>query len=871
MVDVRTQENKPTTKYLKDYRKPDFLIERVDLNFDLHDDVTHVTSKMHLKRQGEANASLVLNGTDMTLVSAKIDGADVDYTVDDEHLTIDNVPNEFILEISNDIDPASNTALEGLYVSNGMFCTQCEAQGFRRITYFIDRPDVMSVYTVRIEAEKEKYPVLLSNGNNIESGDLTGDRHFVTWHDPFPKPCYLFALVGGDLEYLEDQFTTQSGRNVTLRIYVEESDLDKCPHAMKSLIASMKWDEEVYGLEYDLDIFNIVAVSHFNMGAMENKSLNIFNTKCILAKAETATDNDFSFIETVVAHEYFHNWTGNRVTCRDWFQLSLKEGLTVFRDHEFSADMGSRAVTRINEVRTLRQHQFAEDSGPMAHPVRPESYIEINNFYTMTVYEKGSEVIRMMHRILGPEKYRKAMDLYFERHDGQAVTCEDFVKAMEDGSGVDLGQFRLWYSQAGTPEVTVTSNFDEKSNSYTLNFTQKVPVTPGQENKKSMHIPIELGLLDENGDELLDEGTRLINLNNETETIQFENIKSRPVPSILRGFSAPVKLKTDLTRDDQLFLIGHDNDSFNRWEAAQEISTDIILSLVDDLRNGQDLHLDDRYIDAMGLVLKDRANDRAFTAEMLSLPSEGLLGQQKQPIDVDGIHEARKLVVRGLATALKDELIATYHECGTNEAYEYTPEAVGRRRLKNMVLGYLMELETPEIFKLCDEQFNTATNMTDEIAAFTFLVDSDAQSREDAINSFYNKWHKDELVLDKWFSAQAMSSRSDVIDRVEALSKHADFDIKTPNRVRSLISVFAGLNQVSFHDKSGRGYKFLADKIKELDPINPQVSAGLSKQLTRWKAFDADRQKLMVETLEDIMKQDGLSKHVYEIVSKSLI
>lgn len=864
------QISAPKTKYLAEYKKPDFTIRKVVLNFDLGDDKTRVSSTLQIIRQGGKDAPLILDGSDMELVSVHLDGVEVDYTVDPETLTIKNVPDQFELTVVVDIDPASNTALEGLYISNGMYCTQCEAQGFRRITYFIDRPDVMATYKVRIEADKDKYPVLLSNGNLVASGTLDNNRHFVEWHDPFPKPSYLFALVGGDLKCLEDQFVTKSGTTVTLRIFVEETDLDKCPHAMKALKDSMKWDEDVYGLEYDLEIFNIVAVSHFNMGAMENKSLNIFNTKCILAKAETATDTDFSFIEAVVAHEYFHNWTGNRVTCRDWFQLSLKEGLTVFRDHEFSSDMGSRDVTRINDVRTLRQHQFAEDSGPMAHPVRPESYIEINNFYTMTVYEKGSEVIRMMHRLLGPEKYRKAMNLYFERHDGQAVTCEDFVCAMEDGSGIDLGQFRLWYSQAGTPEVSVSGNYDNDAKKYELKFAQHIPDTPGQTNKKPMHIPVEVGLLGADGNELLQDGTRLLDLKKEEQSFIFENISEKPVPSILRGFSAPIKLKTNLSRDDLIFLIGHDTDSFNRWEAAQEISTDIILSLIQSLKQEKDLELDPDYIEAMRLVLNDENIDKAFKGEMLSLPSEGLLGQQQSPIDVDGTHWARKLVVGELSKSLEMDLIRIYNGCGTNAPYQYTPKEVGKRRLKNMVLGYLMELGTDEARSLCLEQFKNAGNMTDEIAAFTFIADSGMDERDAVIEQFYKKWSGDELVLDKWFSAQALSSRKDVLDRMDDLNNHPDFDIKTPNRVRSLISTFCALNQVSFHDKSGRGYEFLGRNIKALDPINPQIAAGLSKQLTRWKAFDEDRQKLMVETLEDILRQDGLSKHVYEIVSKSL-
>lgn len=871
MLEAEALTAAPQTKYLADYQKPDFTIKKVELNFELHDDVTHVISKMTIKRQGDAGKPLVLDGKDMKLVSVFVDGDDVKYEVAAESLTVYDVPDEFELSIANDIDPASNTALEGLYMSNGMFCTQCEAQGFRRITYFIDRPDVMATYRVRIDAPKEHYPVLLSNGNEVDSGDLEGGRHFVIWDDPFPKPSYLFALVGGNLGYVEDHFKTMSDVDVTLRIFAEETDLDKCPHAMDSLKKSMKWDEDVYGREYDLNIFNIVAVSHFNMGAMENKSLNIFNTKCILAKAETATDTDFSFIETVVAHEYFHNWTGNRVTCRDWFQLSLKEGLTVFRDHEFSSDMGSRAVTRINDVRTLRQHQFAEDSGPMAHPVRPESYMEINNFYTMTIYEKGSEVIRMVHRLLGLEKYRTAMDLYFERHDGQAVTCEDFVKAMEDGSGVDLSQFRLWYSQAGTPEVSFSSEYDEKSSSYEMTFEQHIPDTPNQTDKKPMHIPIEFGLLDAAGKEMLPLGTTFINLKQAKQTFRFEGIPEKPVPSLLRGFSAPIKLKTNLSRAEQMFLIAHDSDSFNRWEAAQEISTDVIMSLVADLKNDREIDIDKDYINALRLVLNDRSLDKAFVGEMLSLPSEGFLGQQGIPVDVDGIHTARRVVVQRLAKEMKSDLLRVYLECQSNEEYEYSSSAVGRRRLKNMALGYLMEIADDEIIDLCSTQLCSATNMTDEISAFTLIVNSDAPGRQDAINGFYDKWRHDALVLDKWFSAQAISSRSDVLDQMDLLNSHVDFDLKTPNRVRSLISVFCGLNQVSFHDKSGRGYAFLARNIKAIDPINPQIAAGLSKQLTRWKAFDSDRQKLMVETLEDILKKEELSKHVYEIVSKSLV
>ncbi len=871
MADVTVVSEKPQTIYLKDYKKSDFLIQTVDLDFDLHDHITHVTSRLVIKRRGVANSPLVLDGEHITLISAHINGQAVDYQLSDETLTIENVPDQFELLIKNDIDPAANTALEGLYISNKMFCTQCEAEGFRRITYFLDRPDVMATYKVRIEADQSKYPILLSNGNNIESGTAKEGRHYVVWDDPFAKPCYLFALVAGDLACLEDKFTTTSGVDVDLRIFAEKDDLDKCSHAMTSLKLSMKWDEEVYGLEYDLTIFNIVAVSHFNMGAMENKSLNIFNSKCILAKPETATDTDYSFIEAVVAHEYFHNWTGNRVTCRDWFQLSLKEGLTVFRDHEFSSDMTSPAVTRINAVRTLRQHQFAEDSGPMAHAVRPESYMEINNFYTMTVYEKGSEVIRMIHTLLGSKKYRSGMDLYFKRHDGQAVTCEDFICAMEDGSGVDLKQFRLWYNQAGTPQLTSSGHYDSDAKKYSLTLEQSIPDTPNQSDKQDMHIPVAVGLLDPKGQDLLEGGTWLLDLKKQKQTFDFDNITIKPVASILRGFSAPVNLTTDLSREDQVFLIGHDTDSFNRWQATQDLFTQTILKAVGDLKNNNAVELDQEFIDALAKSLNDKNLDKALIGEMLVVPSEGVLGQHSTPVDVDAIHKARKLVLQGMASALKDDLIKAYKECQTNEVYQYNAVAVARRRLKNVALGLLMEIADADIMALCSEQFYSASNMTDEIAAFTYLVDSDAPDREAVITKFYQKWHHDPLVLDKWFSAQALSQRKDILEQMESLNKHADFDLKTPNRVRSLISVFCGLNPVSFHDKSGRGYQFLAANIKKLDPINPQIAAGLVKPLTRWKTYDIQRQKLMVQTLEDILKQDGLSKHVYEIVFKSLI
>ncbi|MCF6215837.1 MAG: aminopeptidase N [Emcibacter sp.] len=887
MVDARdTDQNKklPDVKYLKNYAAPDFLIDRAALDFDLRENVTHVRATSRFKRRVQKDVPLILAGSDMTLKSVSVNGCvlTVDqYHLMDHQLIILNPPEEFNLVIENDIDPAHNTVLEGLYISNGMYCTQCEAEGFRRITYFLDQPDVMAPYKVRIEADKAAFPVLLSNGNKVDEGDLSEGRHFALWDDPFPKPSYLFALVAGDLTYLEDHFTTLSGKPVTLRIFVEAADLDKCQHAMESLKKSMAWDEKVYGLEYDLEIFNIVAVSHFNMGAMENKSLNIFNTKCILAKAETATDADFCAVEAVVAHEYFHNWTGNRVTCRDWFQLSLKEGLTVFRDQEFSADMGSRSVKRIEDVRILRQHQFAEDSGPMAHPVRPESYIEINNFYTVTIYEKGAEVIRMIHSLLGPEKYRKGMDLYFARHDGQAVTCDDFIAAMADASGADLAQFSLWYAQAGTPQVKVSSRYDRAAQTFTLEFSQTIPDTAGQTDKKPMHIPIAVGLIGPDGKDLPlklagenapkdQEGTIMLNLKKEVQSFTFMGTSAKPVPSVLRGFSAPVKIKSNSSQQDLLFRLAHDSDSFNRWEAGQESATHMIMALVDDIQAGRPLVLDEDFSRAIGKILKDPSLDRAFVAEVLSLPSEAILGQYRSPIDVDAIHQAREFVRRALAAAHRADFMTIYQSCKTGRPYAYTPTEVANRRLKNFSLSYLMTLQEREILEICMDQLTAADNMTDEISALSCVVNSDFPEREQVLAQFYHKWHHEDLVLDKWFSVQAAVAKPETLDHVQALILHAGFDMATPNRVRAVVGPFCGMNLTCFHDKSGRGYEFLGDMIKKLDPINPQIASRLVQPLGRWKYYDAPRQILMRQTLQEIMDLPNLSENVYEIVSKSL-
>lgn len=879
-----TDQTRPQTKYLKDYKIPDFQIERVELDFDLRDGITHVTAKSSVRRRAGGDVALKLAGQEMVLKSVTVDGVKLTadhYAVTDHQLIIHHVPDQFELVIKNDIDPGSNTALEGLYISKGMYCTQCEAEGFRRITYFLDQPDVMATYRVRIEADKSAFPVLLSNGNKTDEGEATEGRHFAVWDDPFPKPSYLFALVAGDLECLEDQFTTRSGARVTLRIFVDEADLDKCPHAMKSLKKAFLWDEQVYGLEYDLEVFNIVAVSHFNMGAMENKSLNIFNTKCVLARPETATDADFAAVEAVVAHEYFHNWTGNRVTCRDWFQLSLKEGLTVFRDQEFSAHMGSRAVKRIEDVRILRQHQFAEDSGPMAHSVRPDSYMEINNFYTVTVYEKGAEVIRMIHTLLGEENYHKGMELYFKRHDGQAVTCDDFVAAMEDASGVDLSHFRLWYSQAGTPEVILSHSYDRDARTLALNFRQSLGDTAGQTDKKPMHIPMAVGLVGPDGNDIplqldgenapVDEhGTRMLNLTEAEQSFTFVGVKDKAVPSLLRGFSAPVKLKSDLSRADRLFLFAHDSDSFNRWEAGQNMAAGIIMALVDDIEAGKELSLDEEFSAALGNMLGNTHLDRAFMAEMLCLPSEALLGQYGSPVAVDAIHQARNFVLNTLAETHRDQFDVIYHACKTDKPYAFTQDAVANRRLKNLSLSYLMKLEDRAGFDLCREQFRAADNMTDEIAALSCMVNSEFTEREEAIQDFYDKWHHDDLVLDKWFAVQSAASRSETQDKVRQLILHKDFDLATPNRVRSVMGPFCGLNLTCFHEISGRGYGFLADMIEKLDPVNPQIAARLVQPLARWKYYDAKRQERMQETLERILNLPNLSENVYEIVSKSL-
>lgn len=879
------KDAQPGAIYLKDYQEPDYWIDKTDLSFDLGENETRVTARLQFRLNQDRHNSqlppLVLHGNaDMKLDQVKVDGVELTpekYTLTPETLTLPISSDRFETEIVSVLAPQDNTSMEGLYKSGGMYCTQCEAEGFRRITWYLDRPDVMSLFTTRITADKAKYPVLLSNGNCIEQGETEDGRHWKVWEDPFKKPAYLFALVAGNLVSVEDTFTTQSGRDVTLQIFTESHNITKCDHAMRSLKQSMRWDEEVYGREYDLDIFMIVAVDDFNMGAMENKGLNIFNSSCVLARADTATDATFQRIEAIVAHEYFHNWSGNRVTCRDWFQLSLKEGFTVFRDSEFSADMNSRTVKRIEDVNHLRSAQFAEDAGPIAHPVRPSSFIEISNFYTLTVYEKGAEIVRMIHNLVGKDGFRKGSDLYFERHDGQAVTCEDFVRAMEDANGVDLSQFMRWYTQAGTPVLDVADSYDADNKRYVLEITQSCPPTPGQEEKEPFHIPLGIGLLSPAGVNLpvgdKGETTTVLEVREVSQQFVFENMAERPLPSLLRGFSAPVRLNYDYSREDLLFLMRHDEDGFNRWDSCQRLATDTILDLVRDIQAANPLSLDSRLIEAWRELLEDETVDKVMVAEMLSLPSEQWLSEQMAVIDVYAIHEAREFVRAELAKSLSETLQSVYRGLAVEKAY--TPEAadIAERQLKNICLSYLTELDSPAMLALAETQFNNATNMTDQMAALSCVVNGAHQSaseKADALlSAFHDQWKDDANVMDMWLSVQVSGARMGSLERVKQLMEHPVFDYRNPNKLRSLIGAFCMRNLKRFHDLSGEGYAFLADNIIRLDKQNPQIAARMLTPLTRWRRYDEQRGGLMKAALERIQAND-LSKDVFEVVSKSL-
>lgn len=894
------KEAAPKTIYLKDYRVPDYLIKTTDLRFEIYDKTegqegeTIVSAMLHFYRNPAAAqpaTQLTLHGADLELVSMALNGnilGQGDYEFGEESVTIFNTPEEFTLITITKIKPEKNTSLEGLYRSRTMYCTQCEAEGFRKITYYLDRPDVMSEFTTTVVADK-KYPVLLSNGNLIDQGEVDANRHYATWHDPFKKPAYLFALVAGDLAHIEDKFTTCSGRDVTLKIFVEPKDLDKCHHAMESLKNSMRWDEQVYGREYDLNIFMIVAVDDFNMGAMENKGLNIFNTSCVLAKPETTTDAGFQRVEGVVAHEYFHNWSGNRVTCRDWFQLSLKEGFTVYRDSEFSADIGSRTVKRVEDVALLRTAQFAEDAGPMAHPIRPESYIEISNFYTMTVYEKGAEVIRMLATLLGKENFRKGTDLYFDRHDGQAVTTEDFVKALEDASGRDLTQFKRWYSQAGTPRLEISDSYDEQAQEYSLTIKQSCPPTPECANKLPFHIPVAMGLLGSAGDlplllknaepdfETSDNTYKVLELTQAEQTFVFKGVQEKPVPSLLRGFSAPVKWHYNYSREDLILLMGRDSDGFNRWEASQQLGLQAIQQAMDAHQEGKPLgewNVDADLAEAYRSLLHNESLDKAMVAYMLSLPSEAYLSEVAETVDVEAIHYGRQAVRRSLAKALRAELETIYRAYDHDQPYAATAEAIAARSLKNVALGYLMLLDDESLIQACELQYRTANNMTDVMAALTQLVNSDAplayQRVPVALNDFYQRWQGESLVVNQWLSVQAMCVLPGTLEKVKALQNHAAFDGKNPNKIRALVATFCNSNPINFHSNAGAGYEFLANEIIRLNTQNPQIASRLLTPLTKWKKYNPQRQALMKAQLERILAEPSLSKDVYEVVSKSL-
>lgn len=888
-------KQQPKTIYLKDYQVPGYLIETTDLRFEIYEGETIVSAMLHLYRNPAAltpATELTLHGADLELISIALDGKLLtanDFEFGEESLTLFNTPAEFKLLSITKIKPESNTSLEGLYRSRTMYCTQCEAEGFRKITYYLDRPDVMSEFTTTVVADK-KYPVLLSNGNLIDQGDADNNRHYATWHDPFKKPAYLFALVAGDLANIEDTFTTCSNRDVTLKIFVEPKDLDKCDHAMTSLKNSMRWDEEVYGREYDLNIFMIVAVDDFNMGAMENKGLNIFNTSCVLAKPETTTDGGFQRVEGVVAHEYFHNWSGNRVTCRDWFQLSLKEGFTVYRDSEFSADMGSRTVKRVEDVTLLRTLQFAEDAGPMAHPIRPESYIEISNFYTMTIYEKGAEIIRMLATLLGKDIFRKGTDLYFERYDGQAVTTEDFVAALADASGRDLTQFKRWYAQAGTPRLQVTDNYDEDAQEYSLTIKQSCPPTPECQQKLPFHIPVAVGLLGSAGDlplylkdaepdfETGDNTHKVLELTAAEQTFVFQRVQEKPVPSLLRGFSAPVKLHYDYSRDDLIVLMSRDSDGFNRWEASQQLGLQAIHHAMAAYQHDEDLavlQLDADLIAAYRSVLQDDSLDKAMVAYMLSLPSEAYLSELADVVDVEAIHHARTAIRKIIARELRDDFARIYSDYDHQQPYAATADAIAARSLKNVALGYLMLLGDENLIRACEQQYRTANNMTDVMAALTQLVNAEAplaqQLAETALADFYQRWQHESLVVNQWLSVQATCILPNTLAKVKVLQTHAAYDGKNPNKIRALVASFCNGNAINFHADAGAGYTFLADQIIVLNAQNPQIASRLLTPLTKWKKYSPERQVLMKAELERIMSEPNLSKDVFEVVSKSLL
>jgi aminopeptidase N len=861
----------PQTIYLKDYTPPAFLVDSVDLDFVIEGGGTTVTTTLALRRNPAIAAQpLVLDGEELETLSVAVDGEKVPFSVTPNTLIIAEVPDAFTLRTVVRIDPDANTGLSGLYRSRDGYFTQCEAQGFRRITWFLDRPDVMSTYSVTLHADKAKFPVLLVNGNPVAAGDEADGRHWATWEDPFKKPAYLFAVVAGKLDVLRDTFTTASGRSVQLAIYVEPGKLDQCAHAMAALQKSMKWDEERFGLECDLDHYMIVAVGDFNMGAMENKGLNIFNTKYVLARADVATDVDFENIDRVVAHEYFHNWTGNRVTCRDWFQLSLKEGLTVFRDQEFGADLHNRSTARIREVRGLRAAQFPEDAGPMSHPVRPASFVEINNFYTATVYEKGAEVIRMIQTLIGRDGFRKGMDEYFRRHDGQAVTCEDFVAAMAAASGFDFTQFMRWYNQPGTPHVAVDGYFDAESKTYTLTCMQS---NSRASDAAPYLIPLRVAMFAEDG-RLLPGSERLLQLTATTQSFVFNDLVSEPIPSLLRDFSAPVILDFDYTPEELAVLLAHENDPFNAWEAGQRLATQLILDATAAIAAGEIPLWPAGFVDAIRRLLQTQAaRGAAFVAEALSLPGESTLAEMLDVVDPDALHAARNGLRRHLAEQLEKEFFGLYSALTVSEPYAPNSEQAGRRALRNLCLSYLLELDTPAARTLARKQFESADNMTDQFAALAALANvnaADCPERSTALAGFYARWQGEALVVDKWLAVQSTSRRPETLATVKALTTHPAFDLANPNKIYALIRAFGG-NLVRFNAADGSGYAFIAEQILALHDRNPQVASRLARCFDRWQKFDANRQAHARVALERIRDHDGLSRDVLEVVSRALV
>ena len=869
---MKTDQHK--RKYLKDYQPPAFTIDQTQLIFHLDPLRTRVKSCLNIRRlTTDRKAPLVLDGIELELIELQLDDRVLqpqDYVIDEQELIISNVPDGFELRCIVAIDATANTRLEGLYLSNGNFCTQCEAEGFRYITYYIDRPDVMSVFSTEIHASPESCPVMLSNGNR--SGAGAGENtHWVRWEDPYPKPSYLFALVAGDLACVEGDYQTQSGRDVQLQIYTEHHNSDKCEHALRSLQKAMRWDEAVYGLEYDLDLYMIVAVDDFNMGAMENKGLNVFNTKYVLANAQTATDDDYLAIEGVIAHEYFHNWTGNRVTCRDWFQLSLKEGLTVFRDQEFSADMFSRAIQRINDVRVLRNHQFTEDAGPMAHPVRPASYQEINNFYTATVYNKGAEVVRMMHCLLGAENFRRGMDLYFSRHDGQAVTTDDFLAAMQDASGIDLTRFQHWYDQAGTPRIDIRREYDESTQSMELEIIQQAGTTKGELNRP-FHLPMRLALFGSDGTPLpldADGGLeKVIDVTQHESRLRFEQVPRDTMISPFRGFSAPIILTTDLTDDELAKLMVCDTDPFNRWEAAQQLATRTMLGLIDGPLEswGQK---QGPLLNAFANLLADSPQDPALVAEMMVLPGERYISEMLEQVDVHRVRQVREAIKKSIAQDNQAALLRHYHEHSDTGEYQPSPDAIARRGLKNACLGYLLQLPNSTGKDLCRQQFEQADNMTDQMGCLRAIVNYPGELRDEIISRFYTQWQDTALVVDKWFSALGSSAFDSALDEIKPLYDHPAYSLNNPNRARSLLGAMMA-NSIAFHQIDGAGYAFAAGKILELDAINPQVAARLANPFVFWRKLIPELGQQMKLHVEKMLAQGNLSSDLHELLSTSL-